>query len=149
MISSRSLDDLHPAVKLKALAHIAECSKQGIELLVYCTYRDFESQNALYAQGRTTPGNIVTNARGGDSWHNWQCAYDCVPLVGGKAAWSNTTLYQKIGAIGEDLGLEWAGRWTGKLKESAHFQYRCGLTLADLKAGKVIQYPLAAEVPNN
>lgn len=142
MINSRSLDDLVPAVKELALKHIASCKEAGIDLLVYCTYRDAESQAALYAQGRTAPGKIVTNAKPGDSYHNWQCAYDCVPLIQGKAAWRNTELYAKVGALGEALGLEWAGRWKGSLKETAHFQYRGGLTLVDFKAGKTIQYPL-------
>ena len=138
MISSRSLDDLHPAVKLKALAHVAACAAVGIDLLVYCTYRDGEAQNKLYSQGRTTPGSIVTNAKAGESLHNYRVAYDCVPLVGGKPAWSDKTLYLQVGKLGEDLGLEWAGRWTGKLRETAHFQYTKGLSLSDFKAGKTL-----------
>lgn len=148
MISSRSLATLDPAVKAKAEAHIAACKEAGIQLLIYCTYRDLECQDTLYAQGRTTPGKIVTNARGGDSYHNWRCAYDCVPVVGGKAAWGDTDLYAKVGQLGEAQGLEWAGRWTGKLRETAHFQYRGGLTLTDFKAGKVIQYPLDSTASN-
>lgn len=144
MITSRSLDTLAPLVASLAKAHIAACKAAGIDLLVYCTYRDSEAQNALYAQGRTLPGKIVTNAKGGDSYHNWKCAYDCVPLVQGKAAWGDKELYAKVGQLGEQLGLEWAGRWTGKLRETAHFQYRGGLTLADFKAGKTIQYPLVS-----
>ena len=137
-VTSRSLDDLHPRVKALALAHIAACAEHGIDLLVYCTYRDNVAQNLLYAQGRTIPGAIVTNARGGDSFHNYRCAYDCVPLIAGKPAWDNRNLYFQVGELGEKLGLQWAGRWTGKLKETAHFQYSAGLTLSDLKAGKAI-----------
>lgn len=138
MISSRKLSDLHPAVKLLAEAHIAECAKAGIDLLIYCTYRDEEAQNALYLQGRKTPGKIVTNARGGDSYHNWRCAYDCVPLVGGKPDWTAHDLYLQVGKIGETLGLTWSGRWQGKMKETAHFQFTAGLSIADFKAGKQI-----------
>ena len=138
MISSRKLSDLHPVVEALARKHIEKCAEAGIDLLIYCTYRDAESQNSLYAQGRTSPGKIVTNARGGDSFHNWRVAYDCVPLVEGKPAWSDSSLYAKVGAIGESLGLEWSGRWSGKLKETAHFQYTAGLSLADFKAGKQI-----------
>lgn len=138
MISSRSLDDLHPIVKEKALHHTALCKANGIDLLIYCTYRDIEAQNSLYAQGRTTPGNIVTNARGGESFHNYKLAYDCVPLVSGKPAWADRDKYNLIGILGESCGLEWAGRWTGKLREIAHFQYSAGLSLADLRSGKQI-----------
>ena len=137
MISSRSIDDLNPLVRHLAQRHIEECKKVGIDLLIYCTYRDNEAQNDLYSQGRTKPGNIVTNARGGDSAHNYRIAYDCVPLVNGKAAWSNTALYKQVAEIGKKLGLEWAGDWKS-FKEFPHFQYTGGLTIAELKAGKQI-----------
>lgn len=132
-MASRKLSDLSPEVAEKAQQFLDQCKDQGIDVLIYCTLRDFKEQNDLYAQGRTKPGKIVTNARGGDSWHNWGRAFDCVPLVGGKPAWDSQELYRKIGAIGESVGLEWAGRWTGKLKETAHFQYTGGLTLNQIK----------------
>jgi len=138
MISSRDLDDLLPAVKLRALIHIEACKKAGIDLLVYCTYRDGEAQNALYAQGRTISGNIITNAKAGESFHNFKMAYDCVPLVGGKPAWNNLDLYTRVGRIGKDCGLDWAGDWHGSLRETAHFQYTGGLTLSDLRVGKTL-----------
>ena len=52
MVTSRSLDDLLPCVKLKALAHIAACKEAGIDLLIYCTYRDIEDQETLYRKGQ-------------------------------------------------------------------------------------------------
>lgn len=139
MISSRKLDDLCPIVYKLAIAHIEACKEEGIDLLIYCTYRDYEAQNAEYAKGRTAPGAKVTNARGGESYHNFHCAYDAVPLVNGKAQWANNELLQKVGILGEKVGLEWAGRWTGKLKETVHFQYTGGLSLRELQAGKVPQ----------
>lgn len=138
MITSRSLDDLHPTVKSMAIAHKAACADIGIDLLIYCTYRDEEAQNELYAQGRTKKGRIITNTRGGDSLHNYKLAYDCVPLVQGKPQWDDPILQTLVGKCGESVGLTWSGRWSGKLKETAHFQYTAGLTLADLKAGKQI-----------
>ena len=65
MISSRNLEDLHPKIREKAEAHISACKAEGIDILVTCTYRDLEAQDALYAQGRTKPGTKVTNAKGG------------------------------------------------------------------------------------
>lgn len=138
MISSRNIADLHPYVQELAHQHMSMCYEHDIDLLIYCTYRDFEDQNRLYAQGRTTAGPIVTYARGGDSMHNWRLAYDCVPLVGGKAMWSDDTLIDAVGAFGEMVGLEWAGRWTGRMREKVHFQYTGGLTVADLKAGATL-----------
>jgi peptidoglycan L-alanyl-D-glutamate endopeptidase CwlK len=135
MKNSRSLDDLLPWVKTKAEAFIAACDKEGIDVLITSTYRDNESQDALFAQGRTKPGHIVTNARAGQSWHNWRCAFDFVPLVNGKAQWDDLTLFARCGVIAEACGLEWAGRWK-RMREMAHCQYTGGLSLADLQAGK-------------
>jgi peptidoglycan L-alanyl-D-glutamate endopeptidase CwlK len=139
MIASRSIDDLLPVVKEKVKKFVALCKGDGIELLVTSTYRDNESQNALYAQGRTEPGRVVTNAKGGQSFHNYRCAVDVVPLVNGKPDWDGThPIWAKIGNYGKLAGLEWAGEWT-RFKELAHFQYTGGLTLADLRAGKEVK----------
>jgi len=137
MINSRSLDDLAPPAKQRAEAFIAAAKEKGIDLLVTSTYRDNESQNALYAQGRTAPGNIVTRAKAGQSWHNWRCALDVVPLVNGKAIWDDQAMWKQVGAIGKSCGLEWAGDWV-TFKEYPHFQYTGGLTLAQLQQGAKI-----------
>lgn len=137
MINSRSLDDLLLPVKLKAVAFVVACAKQNIDILITSTYRDIESQNALYAQGRSTDGNIVTNAKGGQSFHNYKCAFDFVPIVNGKAQWNDLDLFKKCGAIAKQVGLEWAGDWV-KFKEMAHCQYTGGLNLSDLQNGKKI-----------
>ena len=117
---------------------MALCKEHNIDLLVTSTYRDADSQNALYAQGRTAPGKIVTNAKAGDSWHNWRCAVDVVPLVNGKPDWDGShPIWAEVGRLGKEAGLEWAGEWHS-FKELAHFQYTGGLTLAQLKAGQHI-----------
>lgn len=140
MINSRSLDELLPQVEVMARRFLDACKDEGIDLLVTSTYRDHESQNALYAQGRTKPGRKVTNARGGDSFHNWRVAFDVVPLRNGKPVWGTTgddlKLWQRIGAIGVECGLEWAGNWRS-FKEFPHFQFTGGLKLADFKMGRL------------
>ena len=139
MKNSRSLDDLLPPVRARAQAFLDACKREGIDLLVTSTFRDLESQAALYAQGRTAPGKRVTNAKPGQSYHNWRVAFDVVPLRDGKAVWNTTgadgKLWERIGQLGEAAGLEWAGRWK-TFREYAHFQYTGGLSLAQLAAGK-------------
>lgn len=138
MINSRSLDDLLPQVKQRVEAFIKAADASGIDLLVTSTYRDNESQNALYAQGRTTPGKIVTNAKAGQSFHNYRCAVDIVPVVAGKPRWdAKDEVWQTIGKLGKAQGLEWAGDWK-RFKEYPHFQYTGGLTLAQLQTGATI-----------
>jgi peptidoglycan L-alanyl-D-glutamate endopeptidase CwlK len=138
MINSRDLKDLHPRVAILCSAFITKCKEQGIDILITSTYRDGESQNALYAQGRTTSGKVVTNAKAGQSWHNWRCAFDFVPVINGKAQWADTATFERCGQIAESVGLEWAGRWT-RFRELAHCQFTDGLTLADFQAGKTLK----------
>lgn len=139
VINSRELSYLHPRVQDMAREFMAKCRAAGIELLITSTYRDAESQDALYAQGRTSPGRIVTNARAGQSWHNYGLAFDVVPLRAGKPVWGTTgadlALWRQVGEIGKRCGLEWAGEWV-RFREYPHFQWAGGLTLADLQAGK-------------
>ena len=138
MINSRNLDDLIAPAKERVERFIALCKDNGIDLLVTSTYRDNESQQALYEQGRTTAGKVVTNAKAGDSWHNWRCAVDVVPMVNGKPDWDGShPVWAKVGELGKKAGLEWAGEWR-TFKELAHFQYTGGLTLTDLKNGRQI-----------
>ena len=141
MINSRSLDDLTLATRAKAESFLAACHAQGIDLIVTSTYRDAEAQAELYAQGRSKPGAVVTNAKPGESWHNWRCALDVVPLRNGKPVWGSTgldyDLWHRVGELGESVGLEWAGRWRS-FKELAHFQDSQGKTLAELQAGAVL-----------
>lgn len=139
MINSRKIEDLHPRVQNLARALIDKALTEGIQLLVTSTYRDFEAQAALYAKGRTQPGNKVTNARPGQSWHNWRVAFDVVPIRNGKPVWGTTgedlKLWQRVGALGKSVGLEWGGDWKS-FKDFPHFQFTGGLTLADFNAGK-------------
>lgn len=137
MINSRNINDLHPKVANMASQFINRCKTAGIDVIITSTYRDIASQNALYAQGRTTPGKKVTNARGGQSFHNWKVAFDFCPIVNGKAVWNDVALFTKCGEIAESVGLEWAGRWV-KFKELAHCQYTNGLTIKDFQSGKTI-----------
>jgi len=141
MIASRKIEDLHPEVAKRAIAFKADCASEGIDIIFISTRRDNESQNALFAQGRTTPGKIVTNAKGGQSFHNYGVAFDVVPLRDRKAVWGikgvDLELWQRVGVIGKKHGLEWAGDWK-TFKEFPHFQYTGGLTLKDFQAGKTL-----------
>jgi len=148
MINSRQITDLHPKVQPMALAFKQKCKEAGIDVLITSTYRDNASQDALFAVGRTTKGanptkakplgSKVTNAKAGQSYHNYRLALDFCPIINGKPDWNNPTTFKKCGEIAESIGFQWAGRWT-RFPEMAHIQYTEGLTLADLQAGKMIK----------
>lgn len=135
MINSRSLDDLTPTMKVKCQQFIEKCKEAGVDVIITSTYRDFESQDALYAQGRTTKGPIVTNAKGGSSYHNYRIAFDFCPIVGGKAVWNDIKTFVKCGEIGKSLGLDYAGDWSS-FREYAHLQ-EAGHTLEELRKNHV------------
>ena len=135
MVNSRNLQDLLEPARRRVEAFLAAARAQGIDLLVTSTYRDFESQQALYDQGRTAPGKIVTNAKPGRSWHNYGLAVDVVPLRNGKPVWdAKDPVWETVGKLGEAAGLEWAGRWT-RFRELPHFQYTGGATLDQVAQG--------------
>jgi peptidoglycan LD-endopeptidase CwlK len=126
---SRKLEDLHPDIKLKAELLVLEAKKNGINVLVYCTFRSLVEQDAEYAKGRTKPGKKVTYLRGGQSKHNFMIenkpaskAFDCVPWnpKTRECFWNDKTKFQLLGQIGEKIGLIWGGRW--KMRDFPHFE---------------------------
>ena len=127
MITSRALHDLLPHVAELAQAFIEKCNDAGVSIIITSTYRDVEAQDALYAQHPK-----VTNAKGGESFHQYRVAFDFVPLSNGKPVWDDYRLFKRCGEIGESLGLEWAGRFHS-FPESCHFQATGGKTIADFK----------------
>jgi len=130
MIYSRKVSDLDVRPMEICFRHIEACKAAGIELLVTSTYRDAEAQAVLYAIGRTTQLSRprVTDAKPGESWHNYRCAWDVVPLVNGKAVWAATDpVWAEILKIGKQVGADRGPKW-----ELAHFQVvPAGLTLLD------------------
>lgn len=127
---SRSPDDLHLLVRPLFDRFLQLAKGEGIDVLVTCTWRSPAEQAALYAQGRTAPGRIVTNAKPGQSMHNVtvqglpaSLAFDVVPMRHGKPVWAaKDPLWLEVGRLGEEAGLEWAGRWR-RFKEYPHFQH--------------------------
>jgi peptidoglycan L-alanyl-D-glutamate endopeptidase CwlK len=70
------LSKLYPPFRAKIEQLAANCRAQGVDYWAICGLRSVEEQNALYAQGRTKPGPIVTKARGGQSYHGFGLAVD-------------------------------------------------------------------------
>ena len=127
----QNISDLHPTLRKKIEQLQKLCKKNGITIGITECVRTVAEQNALYAQGRTTPGKIVTNANGTSyrSMHQWGIAFDfCLRMdVDGDGSISDdafndaTGLFEKVGKLGKSLGLEWGGDWTS-IKDRPHFQ---------------------------
>lgn len=134
-----NLDVLHPRVRSMAQQLLSAAAKAGIAVQIVQTGRTLGEQAELYAQGRTEPGEIVTNAKPGSSFHNFGLAIDVVPVVLiHKPNWDPTSpLWAKLGAIGKAIGFRWGGDFHS-IVDRPHFEWsgEPSLTLADLRAGK-------------
>lgn len=99
-------------------------ANQNIEIRVTQGLRSYQEQDALYAQGRTTPGRIVTNARGGESWHNFGMAVDVAPSLNGVDQifvpdWNeNHPVWMIVVSAGTLVGLVNGKSW----KDEPHFE---------------------------
>lgn len=132
-----NLKDLLPKVKDLMNKLIVECKKQGIDICITQGVRTIDEQNKLYAQGRTIKGMIVTNAKGGESFHNYGVAFDFAILENGKIDWNvRNKNWQIVGLIGEKLGLCWGGRWKGFV-DLPHMQFCGKYSLKDFQQGKI------------
>ena len=107
------LDSLEPAFKEIVLKVIEETEKAtGLDWIVTSCRRTIKEQNDLYKQGRTTKGSIITNAKGGQSPHNFGLAVDCVPMKGTDCWWNAPEgFWETYGAIAESHGLMWGGHF--------------------------------------
>ncbi len=116
------ISKLHPAIQPLARQLVINAAAAGITIKVISGLRTYEEQDALYAQGRTTPGNIVSNAKGGHSNHNFGLAFDIGVFENGKYL-GNSPKYNEVGPIGMALGLAWGGNWVS-LKDTPHYELR-------------------------
>lgn len=134
---------LHPAVREEVISLITEIEKgfpPNIAVRIVQGLRTIEEQNALYAQGRTKPGNVVTNAKGGSSYHNYGLAIDFAILLDkdcngtyDELSWDIKKDNDKDGVadwlevvkVFEAAGWEWGGRWSS-IKDYPHVQKTFG-----------------------
>lgn len=135
-MASRAITDLSPAMQELCRLHLVRCTQdpqlaaRNAEVILTCTYRSDAEQDKLYAQGRSTPGPIVTKAKGGQSKHNTVTpagqpaaeAYDVAVLEHGKLVWDDADAWRIVGAHGQAVGLKWYGAPGAKFPEKPHFQ---------------------------
>lgn len=139
----RNIKELHPALQDKTKLLKEKCRQKGISILFGECLRTKSEQDALYAQGRTKPGNKVTNARGStySSQHQWGIAVDFyidmdVDGDGNKSddAFNNSTrLFDEVGTIAKSIGLGWGGDWKSPVDKPHLYLPDWGSTTAKLK----------------
>lgn len=120
--SEKTIATLLPEVQPYARALVHKAAAAGIRIKIISGLRSYEAQDALYAQGRTAPGPIVTQAKGGQSNHNFGIAFD-IGVFEGNQYLSDSPKYKAVGILGVELGLEWGGNWK-TITDQPHFQLR-------------------------
>lgn len=148
MLKSRDIARLRADVAANCRTFLTLCRAEGLEVLVTETVRDLEYQAALYAQGRTAPGNIVTNQKiPSFHWEKVGLAFDIAKNVKGHE-YDDADFFRKCGAIGKKMGFTWGGDWKS-LPDSPHFQWdeHGKYTASMVRAGKLPpQMPRYVEV---
>lgn len=130
---------LHPWLNYKLTLLLKQCAKKGIYLIITQGFRSKAEQDALYAQGRTKKGKIVTNAKGSDysSQHQWGIAlkYD----VDGDGRITDDTYnnkgIKKVAKIAKSkkVGLAWGGDWVSPVDTPHFYLDKWGDTPSKLK----------------
>ena len=141
---------LHPKVREEVTKIIQECDTAltgRAKVRITQGIRTFAEQDALYQQGRTTPGKKVTNAKAGQSIHNYGFAVDICLIIDGKTAswdtkkdWDNDQIadWYECVKIFAKHGWEWGGNWK-TFKDLPHFDkkgYNSWRKLSKLKQDK-------------
>lgn len=139
----RDITLCHPQLQELAAKWIKKCSDNGIQVKIGETFRTVAEQDALYAQGRTTPGPVVTNAPGKSysSQHQWGIAFDFYLSmdVDGDGKISDdsfndsTGLFEKAAGFAKELGLSWGGDWKSIVDKPHLYLPDWGSTTTKLK----------------
>jgi peptidoglycan L-alanyl-D-glutamate endopeptidase CwlK len=139
--SSKNVATLHSKVQQVFKNWIAECqimaAAHGYEYKAISGNRTWDEQAKIYAQGRTSPGKIVTNAKPGYSNHNYGIAVDMGVFKDGKyldglKPAEAEAFHNKAAVIAEKYNIEWGGNWKS-FKDYPHFEYKTGKTLSQLR----------------
>nr|WP_237417163.1 M15 family metallopeptidase [Halobacillus litoralis] len=136
--------NLHPTVEKRKDQLVEKVKGAGINIVITEGHRSVERQDKLYEQGRSSNGQIVTHARGGESYHNYGLAIDfALEHEDGRIIWdteydgngNGRSDWLEIVKAAKGLGFEWGGDWEN-FKDYPHLQMDFGLSIRELKRGK-------------
>lgn len=136
---SRRIDMLQPAMQVVVREFCRRLDEAGIRYTITETYRDQQTQDAYYAQGRAPLEHVNRLRKAAGLWpideeENSRCitwtrrsnhtsgrAIDIAPLRGNGIWWTAPAdEWEKLGVIGEACGLVWGGRWD--VRDYPHYE---------------------------
>jgi len=122
------LDGVHPKLVVASHTLLIVMEALGFPIFIASGLRTVEMQNTLYAQGRTAPGNIVTNVDG----HDLSKATHCPQEDGfghavdfafkGPIPWDGKHPWKAFGENAKALGLKWGGDWKTMKGDFGHVE---------------------------
>jgi peptidoglycan LD-endopeptidase CwlK len=122
LASEARLKDVHPLLAAKVRAMAQQLAAAGVLIRVTQGLRTWEEQEKLYAQGRSEPGETVTNAPPGSSYHNYGLAVDVVPMTATGPDWNvSHPIWRQIVEAGKSVGLDSGAMWR-TFPDYPHFQ---------------------------
>lgn len=136
-------ENLDPVVTEKTEKLIDQAEEKNIDVVITDTVRSNEEQNALYKQGRSEDGSIVTYAQGGESYHNYGLAVDyALRDDNDNITWdihydgnnNGESDWFEVADMAKELGFEWGGDWNN-FKDYPHLQMDFGLSIDQLQQG--------------
>lgn len=134
MTSFDKLNLLHPKIRQSAIDAYNEAIKAtpaGVHPVIDQTYRTFEESDKLYQQGRTTPGEIVSKAKPGQSYHNYALALDFHLQVNGVDKWEVNHDWMTVVNIFKRHGFTWGGDFSS-FEDYPHLENKLGYNWRDL-----------------
>lgn len=138
-VTLQRIEKLHPLVREEVQQIIKDCDEAlsgRAKVRITQGLRSFEEQEKLYAIGRITSGKKVTNAKAGQSIHNYGLAVDICMMIDGKTAswdtakdWDNDQVadWYECVKIFAKYGWDWGGNWK-TFKDLPHFEKKEILT---------------------
>jgi peptidoglycan LD-endopeptidase CwlK len=123
--SERAIRTLIPQAQVAARRFLDRLRTAEIPARIISGTRTYAEQNQLYRQGRYgNSGLKVTNARGGQSNHNFGIAWD-IGIFQQGAYLGESPWYHQAAEIGLEADLEWGGHWTAFV-DRPHYQLAIG-----------------------
>jgi peptidoglycan L-alanyl-D-glutamate endopeptidase CwlK len=116
--SEKNLATVQPQLQRLGRELLRRLAAEGLTFKVTSGNRTREEQAALYAQGRSNPGPVVTWTI--KSRHIGGRAIDLTLFSGKNPVWESKH-YDRAGVIGEEIGLAWGGRWKNS-PDKPHFE---------------------------
>jgi peptidoglycan L-alanyl-D-glutamate endopeptidase CwlK len=138
MRNDLKLKDLYPGFAVRISRMLGFCQDKEWNVEITAGLRSFHQQDDLWQKNRNDQGepigSVLTNAKGGQSWHNYGLAVDIVFKDQNLNALFDDLRYAELGVVADYFHIHWLGE-NPKIKgDIYHFDVNFGYTINELLA---------------